>query len=68
MGAGETVVVYYSTDAAEVTSSIDNAQITLTKADNRLTLKAADDIEAPVTATLDVRAGKIIKKIKVNIK
>ena len=67
--ASETIPIYYSTDAGSVSSSVDNAKISLdTSVDGKITLTAADDITAPATATLEIRADKITKKIKINIK
>ncbi len=67
ISANETVDIHYSTDAKSVSASVDNAKITVYKSNGKIALTAAADIEAPASATLEIRADNITKKIRINI-
>ncbi len=67
--AGESVNIYYSTDAAEVTPTVeDNDHIKVFHVPGKITLTADNDIPVPSVAILTIQADHTIKQIRVNIK
>ncbi len=65
---GEMFNLYYSTTAKSVSSNVDNAKILISESSGLITLRTTSDIETPSTATLEIRADNMIRKVKINIK